>query len=800
MTLLSPAPLTLWGDPSLQTVNLTNCDREPIHIPGLIQPHGVLLVLAGDELQIRQVSENVQALTGMAVNVWLDRPLENFVTPASVAAIRACLNREFEAVNPLAITLTAGEEQRFNEVVHQTPTGEIVVELEPFGTAHRVADLCEIAPDQSLESVVTTPNFFTFYHRVKQTLTAIQQAVTLKDLCQFVVEDVKQLTGFDRVMVYRFDESGSGEVIAEAKESHQDSYLGLRYPDSDIPKQAKQLYTLNWLRLIPDVNYNPASLMTTDGAPENNPLDMRFCVLRSVSPLHVEYLQNMGVGASMSVSIIQKGQLWGLIVCHHDGPKFVPYELRTLCEFIGQLVSTELANKEANENLDYQLSLKAIQSQFIDRLSHSNDFPEALMADPEQLLALTGADGAVIVQRDTLQRVGQTPDEAQLPSLIHWLESQFERDLFMTDALPRCFPEAVAYADRASGLLAIAISRIQRQYILWFRAERLQTVTWAGNPDKPKQIEADGSISITPRKSFAAWQEIVRHTANPWLPCEWQGAVELRQGIIDIVLRQADELASVNLELQQSNNELDAFAYIASHDLKEPLRGIHNYANFLLEDYQDVLDAEGVDKLHTLTRLTQRMESLIEALLKFSRLGRQELQMRKIDLNGLVQDIQEVFAMNPQWQGCVLRVPNPLPTVWGDRLLIEEVFTNLISNAFKYNDQAEKWAEITWQEPTPDKPQLLTIAVRDNGIGIREKHLDSVFRIFKRLHPPKKYSGGTGAGLTIVKKIIERHGGAIAVESVYGKGTKFLFTLPSENPPPISPPSDGSHIGEGAAP
>jgi len=792
MTPLSPVPsLDLWGDPSLQAVDLTNCDREPIHIPGSIQPHGVLLVLVGDELQVCQVSQNVQSLTGIGVNVWIDRPLGNFFTPESVEAIRACLNRDFEAVNPLTVTLIDGKKQRFNAVVHQTPTGEIVVELEPF--------IAAIASDSPPTAIPAAPNFFTFYHRVKQTLTEIQRAATLTDLCQFVVEDVKQLTSFDRVMVYRFDESGSGEVIAEAKEPHQDSYLGLRYPDSDIPKQAKQLYTLNWLRLIPDVNYDPASLITLDPGAEKTPLDMRFCGLRSVSPLHVEYLQNMGVGASMSVSIIQNGQLWGLIVCHHDRPKFVPYEVRTLCEFIGQLVSTELTNKEANENLDYQLSLKAIQSQFIDRLSHSNDFPEALMADPAQLLALTGADGAVIVQRDALQRVGLTPAEDQLPSLIHWLESQFEGDLFMTEALPRRFPDALAYADKASGLLAIAISRIQRQYILWFRPEQLQTVTWAGNPDKPKQIEADGSISITPRKSFAAWQEIVRHTANPWLPCEWQGAVELRQAIIDIVLRQADELASVNLELQQSNNELDAFAYIASHDLKEPLRGIHNYANFLLEDYQDVLDAEGVDKLNTLTRLTQRMESLIEALLKFSRLGRQELQMRQIDLNRLVQDIQEVFAMNPQWQGCTIRVPDPLPTVWGDRLLIEEVFTNLISNAFKYNDQTEKWAEITWQEPPPDNPQLLTIAVRDNGIGIRAKHLDTVFRIFKRLHPPKKYSGGTGAGLTIVKKIIERHGGAIAVESVYGHGTTFLFTLPSEKPPRVSPVADGSNSGEGIA-
>ena len=374
--------------------------------------------------------------------------------------------------------------------------------------------------------------------------------------------------------------------------------------------------------------------------------------------------------------------------------------------------------------------------------------------------------------------IGQTPQLEQLKPLLNWISPQFNQDIFVANALSHLYPQAEEYKAIASGLLAMAISKIQNRYVLWFRPEILQTVTWAGNPEKPKRLEEDGSVTIFPRQSFEAWQQIVDGQSLPWLDCEVAGASELRQAIVDSVLRQAEDLALINVELERSNSELDAFAYIASHDLKEPLRGIHNYATFLLEDYGEIIKDDGADKLNTLVRLTKRMETLIDSLLKFSRLGRQELQMSPIALDRLLENVTELFSMNPQWENCQIRIPKSLPIVLGDRILLEEVFTNLISNAFKYNDQSEKSVEIGWSESNSQHPNFVTLSVRDNGIGIREKHLDSVFRIFKRLHAPNKYGGGTGAGLTIVKKIIERHGGTIQVQSIYGQGTVFLFTLP----------------------
>ena len=748
----------------LDTVNLTNCDREPIHIPNCIQPQGVLLVLAEPDLRIVQVSENAPDILGIAVADLLDRPLVDFISSDRgdlMQMIRSCLDRSFENINPLNLTVATAYEapRNFNGIVHRAPSGEIVLELEIL-TAEAGGD------------------FFQFYRQIKVTLAKMQTAKNLAALCDLVVHEMRVITGFDRVMIYRFNEHGDGSVIAESKKNNLEAFLGLHYPDSDIPKQAKHLYTLNWLRLISDVNCEPIGLVPNYKNSRQS-LDMSYCGLRAVSPLHIQYLKNMGVAASMSVSLIQQQQLWGLISCHHHTPKLVSYEIRTVCEFLGQLMSTELATKENNENLDYKLYLKTIQRQLVERLTKATDFVTEITTDTEALLNLTGASGVAVCDGDdNIILIGETPTQAVLKPLLNWLSDRFEQDIFVTDALPNLYPLAEEYKNVASGLLAMAISKVQNQYVLWFRPELLQTLTWAGNPDKPTRVEADGSLTIFPRQSFAAWQEIVRGQSNPWLSYEVEGAVELRLAIIDIVLRQAGELANINLELERINSELDAFAYIASHDLKEPLRGIHNYATFLLDDYGEVLEGDGAEKLQTLLRLTTRMESLIESLLRFSRLGRQELQMDSIDLNSLLQNVTELFGMNPQWENCTIRIPRSLPTVFGDRVLIEEIFTNLISNAFKYNNQTEKWAEVSWLESSHYTHTSVNLYIRDNGINIRKKHLDSVFRIFKRLHASSKYGGGTGAGLTIVKKIIERHGGKIQVESTFGKGSTFWFALP----------------------
>jgi light-regulated signal transduction histidine kinase (bacteriophytochrome) len=485
-------------------------------------------------------------------------------------------------------------------------------------------------------------------------------------------------------------------------------------------------------------------------------------------------MQNMGVTASMSISLIKNQKLWGLIACHHQSPKYIPYEIRSACEFLGQMTSVEMSAKEDSEDTESKIKVKSVHSKLVEFMSVENNFPDALIKYQPNILNLVNATGAAVCLHGQYCVVGNTPTNQDIDNLIDWLSQNLHEEIFYTASLATVYPEAEKLRDVASGLIALAISKSQKNYILWFRPEVVQTVKWGGNPHKPVEVTANGGIRISPRKSFELWKETVRLKSLPWKDYEIKAALELRSAIIGVVLQKADELAQLNIELERSNKELDAFAYIASHDLKEPLRGIHNYSNFLMEDYGDILNSEGKEKLITLIRLTQRMEDLIDSLLHFSQLGRADISMQPNNLNDLVHRILDMLSVRIEESGVEIRIPKPLPTVYCDRVQLGEVFSNLITNAIKYNDKPHKWIEIGYLDhPT----QQIAFYIQDNGIGIREKHFESIFRIFKRLHSPSKYGGGTGAGLTIAKKIVERHGGQIWLESTYGEGSIFYFTL-----------------------
>lgn len=754
-------------------VDLTNCDREPIHISGLVQPHGVLLVLKHPTLEIVQVSSNTQEMMGYHPKDLLGKPLSDLFAAEKIKAIQQCLQEDFEGINPLDLSivrsLSPGESQKtlyFDGIVHRSEAA-IVIELEPKENKEKT-------------------DFFAFYKQTKDPITRIQKAPTLNAMHQVLVTEVRRITGFDRVMVYQFDEDDAGRIIAE--ETNQATpYLNLRYPASDIPQQARQLYALNWLRFIPNADYQPVAIIPALNPRSHQPLDLSFSTLRSVSPMHLEYLHNMGVTASMSISLRQGKKLWGLIACHHSSPKYVPYDIRTVCEFIGQVASVELANKEASEDTNYRIKLKSLQTQFVNALSQAECFLDGIAQLDTKLLDLVNATGAVVCSDGQCIRLGEVPSEAQTNALLDWIKPQMEKNLFAARSLVTQYPAAESFKAIASGVMVLELSRIHHNYILWFRPEVIQTAYWAGNPHKPVEIASDGSLQMSPRKSFDAWKETVQGTALPWKAGEIESVIELRSLLVGVVLRQSKELAAMNLDLQRSNDELDAFAYIASHDLKEPLRGIYNYANFLMEDYATALDSDGIDKLQTLMRLTQRMDDLINSLLYFSQLGRADTVRQTVNLEELVQQVINTLTITRPQNEVVFRIPQPLPSAECDLARVSELFTNLISNAIKYNNKAEKWVEVGYLESETsaavadgESNHPLTFYVRDNGIGIQHEHLDKIFQIFRRLHQPDEFGGGTGAGLTIARKIVERHKGRIWIESTLGKGSTFYFTLAAE--------------------
>ena len=397
------------------------------------------------------------------------------------------------------------------------------------------------------------------------------------------------------------------------------------------------------------------------------------------------------------------------------------------------------------------------------------------MIEPPTLLDFVKATGAAVYADGKLTTIGATPAEADINKLLNWLSDTMTSEVLATDCLSEQFPEAQRFKDEASGLLALRFAAAKKDYLLWFRPEVIQTVNWAGDPRKPVDISNDGQ-RLLPRASFALWKETVRLKAEPWLDFEIQAVRDLRLGILELIIRKAEHIRDLYGRLEQSYIELDAFAYVASHDLKEPLRGIHNYARFLLEDCAAKLAGEDVFKLESMVRLTQRMESLLDSLLQYSRMSRKQLAEAPCDVNEVVEEVLESLHPRIQESRAEIRIPRRLPNVIADPITLSEIYSNLISNALKYNDKPEKWAEIGYKD---DDAGTRLLYVRDNGIGIEAEHLQDIFTIFRRLHGPQEFGGGTGAGLTIARKLAERLGGRMWVESQPGEGSTFYFTARS---------------------
>ena len=490
-------------------VNLDTCAREPIHIPGAIQPHGLLFILREPELRIVQVSDNAEAMLGIPSDRLLNQDVSSFLDPEQVEQLRAA----FDADDP----------RDSNPVELGLKTLEAGVTLDGFVHRHDGLSYLELEPVLPAER----DRFLDFYKKVSLLTTKLHSASTLSALLSQASVGIRSMTGFDRVMIYRFAESHEGEVIAEARADEMEPYLGLWYPASDIPEQARHMYLLSPIRNIVDADYIPVPVVPAINPDTRRPADMTYTALRSVSPIHCEYLRNMGVTASMSVSIVLNDKLWGLIACHHRTPKIVSYETRKACTFIGQVLSGEISRRETLETSAFQSNATGMQAKFLELMAGSTNPLLGLINSSPNLLDLIPSAGVAVVQGGKAHMLGETPGYEDLMQLVQLLQSAGVSDSFVTRSLKNHFPLTEAMRGTASGLIALLIEREPATYLLFFRPEIAQTVLWGGNPDKPVVPSEDG-FQLGPRKSFAAWKEEVKGQSTPWTRNELRAAHELR--------------------------------------------------------------------------------------------------------------------------------------------------------------------------------------------------------------------------------------------------------------------------------
>ncbi len=738
---------------SLQTqmvkVDETNCDREPIHILGHIQPQG-FFIAADLSFHIVQVSENLAAYLGLKATDMPGKKLTELGFIGMDDKVSMLRLKNPKKIDLFEIAYTKNNATDYFDAIAHFSGEKLIIELEPC--------VAEFAVDT--------------YQELLSRLTYLStRSESSADVLSQAAKIIKKYTGYDRVMIYQFMKDGHGQVAAEEKETHLEPFLGMYYPASDIPKQARELFIKNVVRIIADVDATDVPLQPY--LVNGQPTDLSLSNLRSVSPMHIQYLKNMGVKASFSISIIIDGALWGLIACHHyKEAKFLSYAVRQNCVLVSRLLSATIQSWLHKEEEELRKDTTVLINTLVAQIKQDWNVAFGLTNCHCTIADMFGGGGAAMILEDKLYLLGKTPTEEQVRELVQWLNDTSDK-YFETNRLPLLFSPAKAYRDTASGILSIALSKELKEYIIWFSPELIEEVSWGGNPEKAVEINSEsGSVTLTPRKSFAKWTEELEFHARPWKEAHISGALKLREELLQIINFKANELRRFNEKLRIANHELEVFSYTISHDLRTPLTSIYSYSELLLQLAEKNNDSNSQEMLKLVLKNAKRMNDMIKAILKYAQINSIDIKKNAVNMRSILNEV--IAAVSTSYKNKINISIGHTPDLFGEPVMITQVFQNLIDNAVKYSASKETMEITIGATETADE---VVYSVKDNGIGIDMKYADKIFEIFSRLHNNSSYSG-YGIGLSIVKRIMERFHGKVWFESKLNEGTIFYVAFP----------------------
>lgn len=735
-------------------VNLDNCQSEPIHVPGAIQQFGILIAYDLTTKIIKACSENaVQFLP----------ELKDFESSSikidSVLSIVESANSNSNDIKSdkrrlVFISLTKNNEKYFG-VTYKTNNLQILeietVRKEKNELASYLTDLPSMMKD-------------------------IQAHESLKQLVNFSAQKIKDLTGFDRVMVYQYDEDWDGEVVAEAKEDHLEPFLGLHYPASDIPPQARALYEKNWIRIIPNVHYKPSILQPK----KFQNIDLSDSVLRSVSPIHIKYLKNMGVGASMSISLMINGKLWGLIACHHySGDHLVPLDIRLGCEAYGQLISWHIQTLSAASALKTMATGEETLHHVLEQFSDISHFKQAATKYEKDLMAIFDCTGMVIRLGDEFVSLGKAPDDIFSSAIAKALINRSILDPLVSKEAST-IPELsfVTLDDDHAGFMALSLAPKHNYFIICTRPEELQTVNWAGKPNHKIETNFDDpNQRLIPRGSFELWRETHKGKSKKWSKETVDLFKKFGLLFVKIVIERKELLEKSNNELKALSQAKDEFVAMVSHELRTPLNAIIGWTDLALSG--DLEPQQIPESLKIIQRNARSQNQLINDLLDVSRIisGKMKISVRSMRVSDVVDAV--ALSFGPAADAKLIKIITHLyedsDSIIGDADRIQQVVWNLLSNAVKFSPKNSKiWVSIRRQD------SHIVLQVKDQGIGISEENSSKIFGRFEQVDSSiSRKAGGLGLGLAISKHIVELHGGRIEVESEgENKGTTFNVFFP----------------------
>lgn len=717
---------------------------------GGIQPHGTLLVVDPTTLMITQAGQNLVDHLGVPAHDVLGRPLSAAVGEEAAGRLASTFDDALPVPGEMTLVTRLRNGRSFNALLHRSSAG-IVIEFEPIA---RSAD----EPHPPLRRMIRE----------------LKSTTSTEALCERIAHHVRALTQFDRVGISRFDSDGNGEVVAESRADGLPAFAGAGFPASMIPPDVRRGYVISGGRYIVDVEAEPAPVLTSKGIADGSGDGLSFSSLRAASPRRRELMHGLNARASMTLPVIHNGRLWGLVIClHHAGAKAVSHESRCAVLALVETFSLLLESKQETEDAGTRDRIRRAHDRLLEGMIRDKDFLTTAQNGAEDLLSLTGATSvALVIGRDIIVH-GDAPPRLFINRLSGWLRDQVQEEVFVANRLEAHFADARGFADRAGGLLALTLSRMNHHQILWFRPEVQQS--------EARSVLPKDGVPPAVRNAHDVWLSVSRRHAKPWKPTEIEAARQLRTSINEIVFVRAEKLArlneslgAANQALTERNRELQEFASIASHDLQEPLRKIRSFSTLLRDEYGSQLDETAAFYLERMYGSAAHMSELIADLLEYSRISTRGTAFEEVDLNHIALRLSDRFDVAVEEAGGSLTWAE-LPSLVCDAGQIARALECLIDNALKFRAQGRPIrVNVTTRSIVEG---YVDIVVEDNGSGFDEKYLDRIFLPFERL--TRRDSSGTGIGLAIANRIVRRHGGELSARSHLGKGSTFVLRLPA---------------------